>query len=57
MNGTVDWSKRAGYIRARQHVESACADEAIADPDACWLDPDPASTCGLSVRVERDSKL
>jgi hypothetical protein len=28
-----------------------CADEAIADPEACWLEPDPASTSGLSVRV------
>jgi hypothetical protein len=47
----VDWSKRAGYIRDRHHVEPAWADEAVADPDASWLDPDPASKSGLSVRV------
>jgi hypothetical protein len=51
MSGAVDWSKRAGYIWARHQVESAWADEAIADPEACWLEPDPASTSGLSVRV------
>ena len=27
------------------------ADEAVADPGAAWLDPDPASASGLSVRV------
>jgi hypothetical protein len=49
--GRVDWSKRAGYIRDRHQVESAWADEAVVDPAACWLNPDPASTSGLSVRV------
>jgi hypothetical protein len=51
MSATVDWSKRASYVRARHHVEPAWADEAIADPEAYWLEPDPASTSGLSVRV------
>jgi hypothetical protein len=51
MSGKVDWSKRASYIGARHYVEAAWADEVIADPEACWLDPDPASTSGLSVRV------
>ena len=47
----IDWSKRAGYIRERHFVEPAWADEAVADPEACWLAPDPASVSGLSVRV------
>jgi hypothetical protein len=51
VTGRVDWSKRADYIRHRHQVESAWADEAVADPEACWLDPDPASISGLSVRV------
>lgn len=51
MPGTVDWSKRAGYIRDRHQVEPAWADEAVTDPEACWLDPDPASVSALSVRV------
>jgi hypothetical protein len=49
--GTVDWSKRAGYIRDRHNVYPAWADEAVADPEACWLSPDPASISGLSIRV------
>jgi hypothetical protein len=51
VTGRVDWSKRAGYIRDRHHVESAWADEAVSDPEACWLDPDLASISGLSARV------
>ena len=47
----VDWSKRAEYIKCRHNVEAAWADEAVADPDAVWLDPDPAGASGLSVRV------
>lgn len=47
----VDWSKRADYIRARHDVAPAWAAEAVNDPTAFWLDPDPASTSGLSVRV------
>lgn len=47
----VDWSKRADYIRARHDVRPAWAVEAVNDPAAFWLDPDPASTSGLSVRV------
>ena len=51
VTGRVDWRKRAGYVRDRHQVVSAWADEAVADPEACWLDPDPASISGLSVRV------
>jgi len=47
----VDWSKRADYIRDRHGVDTGWADEAVADPGAAWLDPDPASASGLSVRV------
>ena len=43
----VDWSKRAEYIKHRHNVETAWADEAVADPDAVWLDPDPVSASGL----------
>jgi len=38
--GRIDWSKRVGYIRDRHEVEAAWADEAVVDPDACWIDPD-----------------
>jgi len=47
----IDWSKRAGYIRERHQVESAWADEAVTDPEARWLVPDPASASGVSIRV------
>ena len=47
----VDWSKRADYIRIRHRVEPGWASEAVNDPDALWLNPDPASKSGLSVRV------
>lgn len=35
----------------RHHVTVAEADEAIADVDAVWFDPDPHSHSGLGVRV------
>ena len=41
----------AEYIKCRHNVEAAWADEAVADPDAVWLDPDPAGASGLSVLV------
>jgi hypothetical protein len=47
----VDWSKREEYIRGRHVIESAWADEAVADDHAVWLQPDPASRSGHSVRV------
>jgi hypothetical protein len=49
--GRIDWSKRAVYIRDRHQVDPVWAEEAVADPESCWLDPDPASISGLSVRV------
>lgn len=47
----VDWSKRADYVRARHAVEVEWANEAVNDGLALWLDPDPASRTGHSVRV------
>jgi hypothetical protein len=51
VTGRVDSEQPSGYIRDRHHVESAWADEAVSDPEACWLDPDPASISGLPARV------
>lgn len=47
----VDWSKRAEYIRSRHAVEPTWANEALEDDHAVWLQPDPASRSGHSVRV------
>ncbi len=47
----VDGSKRADYVRSRHQLEPAWADEAVNDPAAYWIDPDPASASGRSVRV------
>lgn len=47
----VDWSKRAEYIRTRHAVEPTWANEALEDDHAVWLQPDPASRSGHSVRV------
>ncbi|WP_085980786.1 transposase [Mycolicibacterium phlei] len=46
----VDWSKRGDYI-AKRRMTPALADEALADPNRLVLDPDPASTSGVSVRT------
>lgn len=35
----------------RHHVTVAQADEALSDADAVWLDPDPKSRSGRSIRV------
>ena len=47
----IDWSKRADYMRERHGVEPNWADEAVNDELAVWLDPDPKSHSGRSVRV------
>lgn len=47
----VDWSWREAYIRARHGVKPVWADEAVDDEHAVWLEPDPASRTGASVRV------
>jgi hypothetical protein len=46
----VDWSERGEFI-AKRNMTPAIADEALADPDALVLDPDPASKSGVSVRT------
>lgn len=38
-------------MREHHQVSAAEADEALADVDALWFDPDPASQSGDSVRV------
>ena len=54
----VDWEHRGDYIGSRSRrrrgdvdIEPAWADEAVDDEDAAWLDPDPKSKSGRSVRV------
>ncbi|MGH3501257.1 MAG: hypothetical protein ACRDQA_10280 [Nocardioidaceae bacterium] len=51
MNVRVDWSRRAEYVHARHGIDSAWANEAVADEHAVWLVPDPASRSGQAVRV------
>lgn len=51
MGASVDWSKRADYIRARHAIEPNWADEAVGDSRAVWLIPDPSSRSGHAVRV------
>lgn len=47
----MDWSYRADYMRERHGIEVEWADEALEDPDALRIDPDPASRSGRSVRT------
>lgn len=47
----VDWTRRAGYIRRRHGIEPTWADEAVADPQAIRLTPDPAGRSGLATRI------
>lgn len=47
----MDWSYRADYMRERHGIEVDWADEALEDPDALRIDPDPASRSGRSVRI------
>ena len=47
----ADWTYRGEYIRQRHGVEPEWADEALADPDALRIEPDPASRTGRSVRT------
>ncbi|WP_234785136.1 hypothetical protein [Mycolicibacterium elephantis] len=46
----ADWSMRGKYI-AKRRMTPGIADEALDDPDAVVLDPDPASKSGVSVRT------
>lgn len=47
----VDWSERADYIFRRHGVRVDDAKDALADEDSVWLDPDPKSVSGRSIRV------
>jgi len=47
----VDWTHGAGHMQASHQVTPEEADEALADIDAVWFDPDPHSKSGRSVRV------
>jgi len=39
----IDWSSRADYVRERHGFGTEWANEALADPDALQISPDPAS--------------
>lgn len=47
----VDWTHGAAHMWASHMVTVTEADEAVADIDAVWFDPDPHSKSGRSVRV------
>jgi hypothetical protein len=47
----VDSSYRADYFRERHGIEVEWANEALDDPDALRISPDPASRSGRSVRT------
>ena len=47
----MDWTHRDAYIRERQGVEADWANEALADPDALRIEPDPSSLSGRSIRT------
>ena len=47
----MDRSYRADYMRERHGIETEWAHEALEDPDALRIDPDPASRSGRSVRT------
>jgi len=47
----VDWAHGAEHMRAQHGLTPQEADEAVADIDAVWFDPDPTSKSGHSVRV------
>jgi hypothetical protein len=47
----VDWKYRADYIRRRHDIEAEWPNEALDDPDALRIEPDPASRSGRSVRT------
>lgn len=51
MTISVDWEHGAVHMWTSHKVTTVEADEAIADIDAVWFDPDPRSKSGRSVRV------
>ncbi|MGB5151958.1 MAG: hypothetical protein WBN99_18970 [Mycobacterium sp.] len=46
----VDWSQRGEYV-AKHGITVEQANEALADPDAVTIVPDPASITGRGVRT------
>lgn len=51
MSVTVDWEHGAAHMWTSHKVTVAEANEAVADIDAVWFDPDPTSKSGRSIRV------
>jgi len=47
----VDWTHGADHMRSRHGVEVDWANEALRDPDALRIDPDPSSKSGRSART------
>lgn len=47
----VDWSYRGQYVWERHLVSVLWMTEALNDPDALEIDPDPSSKSGRSVRT------
>jgi hypothetical protein len=47
----VDRTHGAEHMQTRHHITPDEADEAVADIDAVWFEPDPNSQSGRSVRV------
>jgi uncharacterized DUF497 family protein len=47
----VDWSHRADYIRERHGIEVEWTNEALGDPEALRIVPDPASKSERSIRT------
>ena len=47
----VDWSHGAAHTWDHHQVSVEQANEALADVDGVWFDPDPKSTSGQSARV------
>jgi len=50
MNG-CDWSYRGDYVRERQGIEPDRGNEAMHDPGALRISPDPSSRSGRSDRT------
>jgi hypothetical protein len=49
--GEVGWTRGEAHMWANHKIAVAEANEALADVEALWFDPDPRSRSGRSVRV------
>lgn len=47
----IDWAHRSEYIWVKHEMKTLWADEAFADPNRVWANPDPASKGGESARA------